>query len=239
MKEVCGIYKITNKINGHSYIGCSINIHRRFMEHITPKNRCKTTVMSRAFRKHGKENFNFEILEECLPAQLSELEMEWIKNLKPIYNMNMGGKGNIGVTVKLTTREKISKAIKRIWDLKSDAEKRHIIQNLLIGRSKGYVVSQETREKLRQKNLGKKQSYATIIKRTFKMRQAMKGNKNGNKKIIGTSIKGFEGRLFNSIKEAAKFVKVSDSEITRVLKHNRNRITSGGWYFEYLPKTGG
>lgn len=31
----CGIYKITNKINGHSYIGLSNNIEHRFNDHKT------------------------------------------------------------------------------------------------------------------------------------------------------------------------------------------------------------
>lgn len=31
----CGIYKITNKENGHMYIGLSKNIERRFSDHKT------------------------------------------------------------------------------------------------------------------------------------------------------------------------------------------------------------
>ena len=57
-----GIYKITNKINGLSYIGQSVHIERRFIEHCLPS---KTSKISCAIQKYGKDNFDFSVLEEC------------------------------------------------------------------------------------------------------------------------------------------------------------------------------
>jgi group I intron endonuclease len=58
-----GIYKITNKINGKVYIGQSINIERRWKEHISDKR--KNSLIHLAIEKYGEKNFNFEIIEEC------------------------------------------------------------------------------------------------------------------------------------------------------------------------------
>lgn len=53
-----GIYKITNRINGKSYVGQSINMEKRFKEHLYKQD----TYIDRAIHKYGKDNFNFEIL---------------------------------------------------------------------------------------------------------------------------------------------------------------------------------
>ena len=65
MTKICGIYKITNKINGKCYIGQSIDIIKRW------KTEYKWYQINKhllaAFNKYGLENFNFEIIEECEP----------------------------------------------------------------------------------------------------------------------------------------------------------------------------
>jgi group I intron endonuclease len=58
-----GIYKITNLINGDCYVGQSINIERRWREHINKANSKKKFLLHKAFNKYGTENFKFEILE--------------------------------------------------------------------------------------------------------------------------------------------------------------------------------
>lgn len=71
-----GIYKITNIINNHCYIGQSVNIEQRWIEE--KKNAFSSTSKeydyprSKAFRKYGLENFKFEVLEECTIEQLNE-----------------------------------------------------------------------------------------------------------------------------------------------------------------------
>ena len=62
-KIMIGIYKITNKINQKCYIGQSIHIEKRWKEHV---NLAQTgeTLLYKAFRKYGIENFIFEIIEE-------------------------------------------------------------------------------------------------------------------------------------------------------------------------------
>lgn len=71
----CGIYKITNKITGESYIGLSKNIERRWMAHKTPS---RGTTVSNFIKKYGKDNFSLEILEECSLDELSDKEKYYV-----------------------------------------------------------------------------------------------------------------------------------------------------------------
>lgn len=90
---LCGIYKITNKINGHAYIGQSINITRRWRDH---KNRYlkDDNSLYKAFSKYGLENFDFIVVEECEPDKLNEREKYYIEYYNTFfdgYNETIGG----------------------------------------------------------------------------------------------------------------------------------------------------
>lgn len=102
-----GIYKITNRINGKSYIGCSENIEHRWAIHKyrafanTPKNKEYQKALYRAFRKYGINNFDFTILELCKKEEIHEKEKEFIcryNTYKNGYNETPGGEGvkNVG-----------------------------------------------------------------------------------------------------------------------------------------------
>ena len=90
-----GIYKITNNINQHCYIGQSRDIQTRWNnEKIASNNKNDKSYnypLSRAFRKYGIQNFTFSILEECQIEELNEKEHYWIKKLNPEYNQTSGG----------------------------------------------------------------------------------------------------------------------------------------------------
>ena len=53
-----GIYSITNKINGKMYIGKSVRIETRFLEH---KRATTDMAISKAIREYGVDNFEFKI----------------------------------------------------------------------------------------------------------------------------------------------------------------------------------
>ena len=96
-----GIYKITNQINGHSYIGLSTHIEDRWDYHKDPYNwnREKDKALYIAIKKYGIDNFSFEILEECSPEELSEKEKFYIAKYDTFYNgynMTAGGEDNQG-----------------------------------------------------------------------------------------------------------------------------------------------
>lgn len=89
-----GIYKITNLINNKIYIGQSVNIERRWQEHIYQN---RNSAIHQAIKKYGIENFIFEIIEECSQSQLDEREIFWIKYFNSYengYNLTPGGKAH-------------------------------------------------------------------------------------------------------------------------------------------------
>ena len=73
-----GIYKITNKKTGKSYIGQSSNIERRRREHFE-WNIASEQYIDILIKDLGAENFTFEVLEECSKEQLTEREKYYIK----------------------------------------------------------------------------------------------------------------------------------------------------------------
>lgn len=116
MIKVCGIYKITNKVNGKCYIGQSNDIHRRWKQELAP-NAKLNPHLARAFEKYGIDNFDFEIIEECQREQLNEREQFYIEIYHSIdpklgYNKTEGGDGNLGrhFIMSEEQKEKIRKA---------------------------------------------------------------------------------------------------------------------------------
>ena len=76
-----GIYKITNLINGKSYVGQSIHIERRWQEHKLPS---ADSAIAKAIQRYGVNNFSFEVLEELQPNELDEKEKYYIKKFNTI-----------------------------------------------------------------------------------------------------------------------------------------------------------
>ena len=80
-----GIYKITNKINGKIYIGQSININKRINEHFwqsfNQKDVSFNSILHQAIRKYGKENFSWEVLQECDVKEIDSLEKNILNNM--------------------------------------------------------------------------------------------------------------------------------------------------------------
>ena len=73
LKNRCksGIYKITNLINNKVYVGSTINFRRRLNDHF----KTKTSLISKAIKKYGCENFICEVLEELKVSNLEEYNM--------------------------------------------------------------------------------------------------------------------------------------------------------------------
>lgn len=113
---ICGIYKITNTINGKVYIGQSRDIQTRKSQHkYDMRNGGHNEHLYRAMRKYGFDNFEFEVLEECEIHRLNDLEKKYIEQYNSMspdgYNIELGGGAR--ETTSAYTRKKISKALGR------------------------------------------------------------------------------------------------------------------------------
>lgn len=94
MEDICGIYKIKNKKTNETYIGQSIHINQRFKEHIKG-NKKPLSAIDKDIQLLGKDNFIFEIIEECSENKLNEREIYWIDYYNTYlgegYNKTLGG----------------------------------------------------------------------------------------------------------------------------------------------------
>ena len=102
------IYRITNKITGQWYVGCSINAEKRFKNHVK-----SNSSIGQNIKLYGVENFTIEVLEKCEVEKAADRECHWEqesmkKNPKGRLNGTMCGSG----TISEETCQKISKALK-------------------------------------------------------------------------------------------------------------------------------
>jgi len=73
MKQIkSGIYSITCKVNNKVYIGSSVNIAKRWREHLSLLRSGKhpNQHLRHAFTKYGEESFSFSIVVGCEPEML-------------------------------------------------------------------------------------------------------------------------------------------------------------------------
>ena len=107
------VYRITNTVNGKIYIGktCNKNPSNRWLRHLAVAKSRRTDnntyqILHKAINRYGKENFLFEIIEECASNDLGcEREIFWIAHYKSNvhqygkkfgYNLTAGGDGSLG-----------------------------------------------------------------------------------------------------------------------------------------------
>lgn len=87
--NVCGVYILTNLINGKRYIGSSKNIGQRLWKHrsLLRHNKHENQHLQNAWNKYGENNFIYGIVEICKPEQQFIKEQYYIDNYKPEYNI--------------------------------------------------------------------------------------------------------------------------------------------------------
>lgn len=111
-----GIYRITNLLNGKSYIGkTGMNFGDRWDSHRSLLNSGKhdNRHLQNAWNKYGADNFEFQIVETVDDTSfLNDLERSYIskyKNLGLAYNISDGGDGGmfLGKHLSEETKRKI------------------------------------------------------------------------------------------------------------------------------------
>jgi group I intron endonuclease len=79
------VYKITSSATGKVYVGSSINVHRRFSEHISKLkiNKHDNPKMQKHCGEYGIDDFSLQIITECEDvSQMKKIEHEEIKKIK-------------------------------------------------------------------------------------------------------------------------------------------------------------
>jgi len=153
------IYKITNNLNGKSYIGLKSKTVEESEDYYG-----SGKLINQAIDKYGKENFTKEILERNIDSHeiLNDQEIYWIKYIDTFnkgYNLTKGGQGNLGRVTSEETRAKLIEAAKQPL---SEETKEKIRQKAKL--RKGRKVTEETRLKLIKAATGRKMSEETRLK---------------------------------------------------------------------------
>lgn len=202
------VYKTTNLITGKFYIGKDCKNRKSYLG--------SGKILKNAIRKYGKENFKKEILEICYSKEkLSEREKFWIKELKANeigYNIAEGGTGGKtfggGVKKGNIPWNKGKKLDYETWN-----------KGL-----KGYMGANKTSYKSGKDHImyGRKQSQETVQKRVETRK------KNGSYKGVGgfasKQVKNIEdGKIFNSIKDAAEYYNISRDKVGHSCRKNTKK----------------
>lgn len=157
------VYLVTNKINGHKYIGKTKEmLKERRRKHYVDSKRGRKTAFCHALRKYKEEDFEWTVLEDNLTEEEAlEKEIYYIALHNTYlsdehYNMTPGGEG---YSLSDEIKEKISKANK--------GKKRTPEQNAKLSEAKkrlGLKWTEEQRQKHIERRTGSKHSQETIEK---------------------------------------------------------------------------
>lgn len=89
------VYIATNKVTGDKYIGMtsrSLDVRRKEHESASAAGRHGCTVLNRALKKYGCENFNWERIARFAKLEAAGAMEVWlIKLFRPAYNISVGG----------------------------------------------------------------------------------------------------------------------------------------------------
>jgi predicted GIY-YIG superfamily endonuclease len=182
--KVSGIYQIQSKCKPERiYIGSSVNIKRRWAEHIRMlnKNKHHSKKLQRHYNKYNLTDLLFSVLLSCPKKDLIKTEQFFLDSYKPFFNEcpvagNCIGFKHSEESKEKMSRDRIGRKHSRESILKMSASK---IGNIPWNKGKQMPpVSQETREKMSlvrkgrtSQNKGKHPSEETLQR----MREAQKG----------------------------------------------------------------
>jgi len=195
MARQSGIYIITNTVNGNFYIGSSVHVRVRIVEHLWSlrNNRHRNKYLQSAWNKYGEECFVFAPLLYCDRSMTLYYEQTCLDKLKPEYNFAKDAKAPmLGVSFSDEHKRKIGDAHKgelssRYGTHLSEDQKQHLSE---VNKGKQFSdetrakmreawklrppISEETRLKLRESNKGKRHTEEQYRKSS----EAMKGDGN-------------------------------------------------------------
>ena len=150
-KQISGVYKIESKKKSYRvYIGSSINIFKRWHDHLFAlrNNKHYSKKLQRHFNKYGENDLIFSILLGCEKEDLIKIEQYFIDAYNPYFNSCPTAGNQLGVKASPETILKLKISHTGIKD--SEETKRRKSE---AGKKK--VFTPEHRANLSKANIGK------------------------------------------------------------------------------------
>jgi len=161
--KTAGIYGIHNIDNGKWYVGQSVDLKKRERHHFyrLKAGKHRNRYVQASYIKHGKDSFEFRVLEEVPENMLDVRECAWIAYLKsncPEFGYNLETGGNRNKHLSEETKRKISAAQKGVPRKCHSEETKLKMSMSHKGIGKGIPLSEEHKQKLSKANTGKRMS---------------------------------------------------------------------------------
>ena len=158
MDKQIGIYQILCTKNNKSYVGATTNLRQRKTQHFSDlKLQRHANPRLQADYNLYPNSLRYIVLEVLFDkAMLERREQDWIDWILPEYNKELKAGYATSHVHDPEVREKISKSVTELW--KDPAYKANYVSKMA-GRPsnrKGATLSEESKEKIRQANLGAK-----------------------------------------------------------------------------------
>ena len=241
------IYKITNQINGKSYIGLTTedrptdrySKHRYLARHPEMESaQSQNSYIHKAMNKYGLDNFTFEIIEEVPENQdLNKREQYWIAFYHTYvkdpqcngYNLTKGGEGTVGFSRSQTIEEREKRKISNKQFFINHPEARKQISE----RTKQLWQNEEYRKKVTESNRKFYAEHPDIFKgennpfygkhhTEESLAKIKEASKKRQKKIIQLDKETLEEiQVFDGVKEAEKALGVSHGWLSKAAQQNK------------------
>lgn len=210
-KGKSGVYYLVNKINGHTYVGSSINLASRMKNYLNNaflKSKQNSNMpIVKALLKYDQSNFSLLILEYVEPEYLITRETFYITQIIPYYNVLKQGYSSLGYKHTEETKKMLSELAKNRTH--SDKTKALIARALVGENNPFYEKNHSTESKIRM--IEAKSAYSVYVYNSFK------------ELLV----------IFPSVLTLARLIKSNHPTLVDVIKEKT--IFRGEWYLSNLP----
>lgn len=234
INRASGIYQIVNKVNKKIYVGSSVNLHRRRIDHLTSLSRGThdNSYLQRAFNKEP-DAFEFFVVEYIAEDDLILIEQQYLDilwdNCVNCYNIQKTAGNTRGYKHTDEAKEKISKIQK---GRKRTQESKELARKRMTGKkySLGYEHSECAKDKISKARRGLKISEQTKLKISETKRGKKRNKLRRNVAVIQTLSNGQKIHWKNAAL-AAKTLKLTQSCISDCCRGKTKTYKGYSWRF--------
>lgn len=193
--KVAGAYEIRNSVTGQKYIGSSIDIRRKCIQHRSELRRGihDNSSLQEAWSIYGEQAFVFSVLAECDPKDKLNLEQSFLPKERTVEALLLNGFYNqCPVAGSQAGTKRSPEEVERMRERSSNPsiEQRRAVSEA----NRRRVITDESRQKHRDARIGSKHSPET----REKMRISSSGRKHSEesrRKISETKRKQYQLKL--------------------------------------------